>query len=189
MIRLLTGTIASSDTNHVVIATAGGVGYLVGVNSRFLGISGDSVTLHTYLAVRETALDLYGFIDPRDREFFELLLTLPGVGPKSAMQILDQADRSLIIEALRLEDAAHLAKLSPISKKTAEKIVLGLKDKVDTTFLPDTHETTTSSQYQDAFDTLMTLGYNPVSIRQVLDSADQTSTTSQMVKDALRQLS
>jgi len=189
MIRLITGTVASSSPHHVVLATAGGVGYIIGVHGRFLAIPGETVTLHTYLAVRETALDLYGFVNPLDREFFELLLTLPGIGPKSAMQILDQADRSLIIEAVRLEDPVHLSKLSPISKKTAEKIILGLKDKVDTTELGETVQINHSTQYQDAFDTLMTLGYNPVAIRQVLDVADQTATTSQLVKDALRQLS
>jgi holliday junction DNA helicase RuvA len=188
MIRLVKGVVASVHNNHVVVETASGIGYLVTVTKRLLVIPGDIVTLHTHLAVRETALDLYGFTDTTDLELFELLLTISGVGPKSALQILDQADRSLILEGIKLEDPAHLSKLSGLSKKTAEKIVLGLKDKIDTTIITNVTPSTTTA-YQDAFDTLVTLGYNPVSVRHVLDTMISTNSTSTLVKDALRQLS
>ncbi|MFM2424061.1 MAG: Holliday junction branch migration protein RuvA [Candidatus Parcubacteria bacterium] len=189
MIRLLTGTVFAIEPNQLVLMTAGGVGYGVGITNRLLLVPGEVTTLYTYLAVRETALDLYGFIDQADRQLFELLLTISGIGPKSALQIMDQADRSLIIEAITLEDPVHLTKLSAVSKKTAEKIVLGLKDKIDISLqtIPQTpiHDTI----YQDAFDTLVTLGYNPITIRQVLDQMTDFPTTSVVVSQALRVLS
>jgi holliday junction DNA helicase RuvA len=189
MIRLLTGTIASSTGNQIIIDTTSGVGYLVTVVRRFTGLPGEPVRLFTHLAVRETALDLYGFSDEADLTMFELLLTISGIGPKSAMQIMDQADRTLLLESLSLRDATHLTKLSGISKKTAEKIIMTLADKIGDTIFPSTTLAPTSSAYQDAFDTLITLGYNPTSIRTVLEKLPAGETTSILVKLALRELS
>jgi holliday junction DNA helicase RuvA len=100
---------------------------------------------------------------------------------------MDQADRTLIVEAVAAEDSVHLTKLSSISKKTAEKIILSLKDKLDTTII--TPAPVRGSHYQDAFDTLVTLGYNPQSVRQVLDAIGEKDSTSIIVTEALRQLS
>lgn len=187
MIRLLNGTVFEVTGNRLVLETAGGVGYFVTTTSRFLAQPGDNLRLYTHLAVRETSLDLYGFATLKEVEFFELLLTLSGIGPKSALQILDQADQTIIIEALKMEDPVYLTKTSGLSKKTAEKIVLGLKDKIDLTNLPDTNHRQ-NSHYQDAFDTLVTLGYNPQSIRSVLDNCKPELSTSALVAEALRHL-
>jgi holliday junction DNA helicase RuvA len=187
MIHLLAGNVAAVAPNQLVIMTAGGVGYGVGVTNRLLAVPGEAITLYTYLAVRETALDLYGFTDPADRELFLLLLTISGIGPKSALQIMDQADRALIVEAITLEDPLHLTKLSAVSKKTAEKIVLGLKDKITVVLETGPKTPVHDTVYQDAFDTLVTLGYNP--IRQVLDQMVDFPTTSIVVSAALRELS
>jgi Holliday junction DNA helicase RuvA len=122
-------------------------------------------------------------------ECFELLLTISGIGPKSAIQILDQASKDLIYEAARLEDPIHLHKLSGISKKTAEKIILGLKDKISDDMVTPTTTKEDTTMYQDAFDTLVTLGYNPLSVRQVLEANPTAVSTSALVTAALRQLS
>ncbi len=189
MIRLIEGTVASSTVNHVVIETASGLGYYVAIPTRLLCLPGERIRLHTHLAVRETALDLYGFTNAEDLVMFELLLTLSGIGPKSALQILDQAPRELIEEAVGLEDPTHLTKLAGVSKKTAEKIILGLKDKIDTTRLTHVSTPRNDSTYQDAFDTLVTLGYNPQSVRDVLETQPGDKTTSELVALALKQLS
>lgn len=187
MIRLISGTVVETSGNTLIIETPSGVGYLVAVTHRLIALPGEIIRLYTHLAVRETALDLYGFVNREDLDLFELLLTISGVGPKSALQIMDQADRSLIVEAVAAEDPLHLTKLSSISKKTAEKIILGLKDKLDTTIIPTTP--VRGTVYQDAFDTLVTLGYNPQSVRQVLDAIGTGDSTSVIVSEALRQLS
>jgi Holliday junction DNA helicase RuvA len=116
---------------------------------------------------------------------------MPKIGPKSALQILDQADVTLISEAISLEDPAHLTKLSGISKKTAEKIVTELKGKM--TFLSPQNSSVSAEAnteaYNDAFDTLITLGYNPVSIRRALEETVPEDSTSLLVKKALQKLS
>jgi len=188
MIRLIEGVVASSSGNQVVLETSHGIGYLVAVPSSVFATPGERIRLFTHLAVRETALDLYGFTTTDDLTLFELLLTLSGIGPKSAMQILDQASRSLILEAISLEDALHLTKHSGIGKKTAEKIILGLKDKVPMTAISGTAPRTDSA-YQDAFDTLITLGYNPQSVREVLANSEAETSTSALVARALKELS
>jgi len=190
MIRLVSGEVANVEAAGVVILNSG-LGYLVHVTKKAGIIPGDTVTLHTHMAVRENSLDLYGFQSESELQCFELLLTIPKIGPKSALQILDQADVPLIIEAVNLGDAGHLTKLSGVSKKTAEKIVTELKDKIEIltfttgTTTPDIHTTA----YNDAFDTLLTLGYNPINVRQVLESLGQGESTSTLVKLALRELS
>ncbi len=190
MIRLVSGEVTSVSGTGVVILV-GGLGYLVHTNKKAALLPGDTTTLHTYLAVRETALDLYGFLSNVELHCFELLLTIPKIGPKSAMQILDAADVTLIVEAINLGDAAHLTKLSGIGKKTAEKIVTELKDKIEVltfatgTIAPDAH----TESYNDAFDTLLTLGYNPVNVRRVLEEIGAGETTSTLVKLALQKLS
>lgn len=187
MIRLISGTVIETSGNTLIIETPSGVGYMVAVTHRLIALPGEMIRLYTHLVVRETALDLYGFLNREDLDLFELLLTISGVGPKSALQIMDQADRQLIVEAVAAEDPLHLTKLSSISKKTAEKIILGLKDKIDTTITPTVP--VRGTVYQDAFDTLITLGYNPQSVRQVLDAIEARDTTSALVSEALRQLS
>lgn len=188
MIRQITGTVFSVAGNRLVVSTAGGVGYLVYTLSRLTALPHDTITLFTHLAVRETALDLYGFATTTELELFELLLTISGVGPKSALQILEQADPELLVTAISQNDPTHLAKLSGIGKKTTEKIVLTLRDKIDAFVLTSAAVAPTGA-YQDAFDTLLTLGYNPQQVRQVLDTlVGEFPTTSLMVKEALRQL-
>jgi len=188
MIRSLTGVVQSIEGRRLVISTSGGLGYLVDTTSRVPAITGESLTLHTHLAVRETALDLYGFTEAADLELFELILTISGIGPKSALQIMEQATSDLLVESIRLSDAAQLSKLSGIGKKTAEKIVLTLKDKIDRLALAKQTSSVVSPVYQDAFDTLVTLGYNPQPVKIVLDGLRDVTTTSQLVKEALQRL-
>ncbi len=189
MIRMISGEIASVSGNRLVILTAGGVGYLVSTTSRVLAVPHDNILLYTHLAVRESALDLYGFTNTSELELFELLLSVSGVGPKSALQILDQADPALLVECINLDDATRLTKLSGISKKTAEKLVLGLRDKVHHLADIRTRDThVDGAVYDDAFDTLMTLGYNPSAIRTTLDELQHLHTTSDIVTEAIRRL-
>jgi len=187
MIRSITGHIDYYEGTVALIATISGVGYMIFTTSRHTWRTGDEVRLFTHLAVRETALDLYGFTTLAELELFELLLTIPKIGPKSGLQALEQANYDLLIECISSNDAGRLSKLSSISKKTAEKIVTELHNKLPPHLAQKT-DVTTSPQYQDAFDTLITLGYNPNDIRTVLDNLDQTISTSEMVSSALKVL-
>lgn len=189
MIRLLEGTISRHDASHITLITSGGVGYAVAVCAHDTLPDNEQARLFTHLAVRETALDLYGFSTPELLTFFELLLTIPKIGPKSALQILDQASITLITEAVKLGDATHLSKLSGMGKKTAEKVVLSLKDKLEHLPLPSTIADSHNPYYQDAFDTLVTLGYAPTDVRGTLDALPEATSTSDLVTRALKDLS
>ena len=117
MIRKISG-VADGVEEGVVVVEVGGLGYLVNTNAKIKSVQlGKPITFYTYLAVRENALDLYGFSNPDELEMFEMLLTLNRVGPKSALQIMSQADLTVLKKAVITEDAPYLTKLSGIGKK------------------------------------------------------------------------
>lgn len=131
MIGYLEGTVRAVRENHCIVV-AGGVGYKIfATKETLMRLELEAQTsLWTYLAVRESALDLYGFPAPEEQASFELLLTVSGIGPKSALGILDMASSETLRSAIASGNAAYLTSVSGIGKKTAEKIVLELKDKI-----------------------------------------------------------
>ena len=190
MIRTVTGTIDEIGENWLVV-NVHGIGYLVGcptLTNKFT--AGSTITLHTYLAVRETALDLYGFPEKDELRLFELLLGVPKVGPKSALQILTKTTSALLIEAAQKNDGVYLHKLSGIGKKTCENIVQFLHNKLDK--LPETSGTATNNLTQiqnDAIDALVSLGYDSSTAREtVLKISDKDSTVNSLVTQALKQI-
>jgi Holliday junction DNA helicase RuvA len=196
MIRQIRGDVADTHPTHIVVDVHG-VGYLIYTTAKTAFPIGEEVTLYTYLAVRETALDLYGFTSKDELSFFELLLTLPKVGPKTAMQILSQADIQLLQNTIISQDAAHLSKMSGMSKKTAEKIVLGLKDKFEETlYTRDEHGVTHSSEktsfMSDTIDALITLGYPQADARkvvqQIITEKPEITKANDAIRDALKLL-
>jgi Holliday junction DNA helicase RuvA len=189
MIRSLTGELTHVTDQYVTISVRG-VGYLVGTPAVNTGLSvGDSVTLHTHLAVRETALDLYGFTSIHELDIFELLLSVPKIGPKSGLQILTQASPDLLLEAIGKKDPGYLHKLSGIGKKTCENIVTALYDKIDG--LAVTSETAKSKGLNDvqtdAMDALVALGYDLSSARETIKNLSG-ETANELVSKALKQL-
>lgn len=189
MIRQLRGILLESGELEVVI-DVGGVGYLVHTPDAAFFTVGNEARLHTHLAVRETAMDLYGFAETESLRVFELLLTLPKIGPKSALQILAQADVSLLREAVNKNDAGYLSKLSGIGKKSAEKIVVGLRDKLGTA---DSDTTTSEIPHAaDTIDALIALGYTPQDARRVFIEITATNTSlsssAEIIKLALKYL-
>lgn len=193
MIRHIRGTVATAGLTSVVVDVHG-VGYLIYTTAKSSLVQGDEVTLFTHLAVRENAMDLYGFQTQEELSFFELLLTLPKIGPKSAMQILSQADLDLLRNAILSQDAAHLSKMSGIGKKTAEKVVLGLKDAFD-----DIGYGMTSSQNDilarnnptfasDTIDALITLGYPQADARKAVQQLISEKPEITKVNDAIKEV-
>lgn len=197
MIRQLSGTIAGHTANSVVVDVHG-VGYLVYTSVPGIQFEiGSKITLHTYLAVRETALDLYGFQLLDELEIFELLLKLPKIGPKSAAQILSQADITLLKEAVLQNDPTYLSKMSGIGKKSAEKIVAGLKEKFEAldieivgTGTPGATGVGQSDFASDTIDALIALGYPPNDARRAVNQLSATVTNANdAVREALKFLS
>lgn len=191
MIRSLEGQIADYTDTSVTV-TVHGLGYLVHTNAlRQHYEIGDTAFFHTHLAVRETALDLYGFKTPRELEYFELLLTIPKIGPKSALQILCQADPDLIATAVVMNDAEHLHTVAGIGKKTATNIVTTLAGKIDpttTSFSPSLTLTPQLTAGQtDAIDALVTLGYDAKEARALVLKLDATLPAKTLIQSVLTQ--
>jgi len=192
MIRRITGTVVDTNTTSVVIDVAG-VGYLIHTTVAGTSFPLESKqTFWTYLAVRETALDLYGFTTRDELEIFELLLGLPKVGPKSALQILAQADITLLKEAVAQEDPSYLTKMSGIGKKTAEKIVHELKDVfVERGFSDVANGANAAANWQqETIDALVALGYPQKAAREAVQALPPEITdTNTALTTALRNLS
>lgn len=190
MIRTLTGTITQANDISVVIDVRG-VGYLVGTPNKGGELQvDDNITLQTHLAVRETALTLYGFSSHSELDMFELLLNIPKIGPKSALQILVQATPNLLIESAQKNDPVYLHKMSGIGKKTCENIIIYLHKKVaDLQLATETIKDDFSQTQTDAIDALIALGYDVTSARESIKHlADKDSTVNSLVTQALKHI-
>src|SRR3989344_1569771 len=131
MIGRIEGTVSAKKTGFVILS-AGGIGYKIAATREALADlkAGEKAALWTHLAVREDSLDLYGFRTEEELYLFELLLTVSGVGPKSALAILDLAPVETLRSAIAQGNAQYLTKVSGVGRKTAEKIILELREKV-----------------------------------------------------------
>jgi Holliday junction DNA helicase RuvA len=189
MISLLRGHIIETGKRHVVLDIHG-VGYKVYVTEDALHSMkiGTETTLWTYLAVREDALDLYGFTSQKEKSFFELLISISGIGPKGALNILSLVSVDTLTNSIRSGSVAHLVKVSGIGRKTAEKIVLELKDKLGGMESGGEMSAGMSSD-MDAIEALRALGYDADEAREALKKIDpEISDTGKKVKAALKEL-
>lgn len=186
MIRRIQGEILGIGIFAVTVDVHG-VGYLIHTPSVLDGLhEGDTLTLHTHLAVRENALDLYGFLTVEELDMFTLLIGLPKIGPKSALLVMSQADVALLRKATLSGDATYLSKISGIGKKSAEKIVLGLRDKFGAS---DIVQGDYSDTDHDVIDALITLGYSQKESRDTLKKmTSDTTDTNTRIKAALKLL-
>jgi len=185
MISHLYGTVLDTNTRFLVL-DVGGVGYKVATTGIVLEKvkKGEKIALWTYLAVRENALDLYGFLLKEDLELFELLITVSGIGPKTALGVLAVVLPETIRLAISSENSSYLTKVSGVGKKVAEKIVLELKGKFE--YTPGE----SSDHFQkdsDALEALKSLGYSQNEARDALKKVPKdVEHTAEKVKQALK---
>lgn len=196
MIGHLTGT-ALEYNNGQLLLEVRGVGYLVNTIISAEDYKNSELSLWTYLAVRETSLDLYGFLQKTEKDLFVTLLQIPKIGPKSALQIMQKASEGLIWDCVAQGDHKRLAKTSGIGAKTAEKIVHELHDETPPIF-SDNNENSGLTGYpretEDLVETLIALGYHERDAYQVAheiattepDLLDQQGSA---IKKALQKLS
>ena len=189
MIAQLTGIITQEGEGSIILDVAG-VGYLIFVSPGTLEQlhkqKKDSVCLFTHLSVRENALDLYGFLNQEELHFFEMLISISGIGPKSALAILSIADVSTLKQAISSGDSSYLTKVSGIGTKIAKKIVLELNDKIEV--LEDT-EGTARREDMDTLEALKSLGYSMGEAREALKQVPRgVSGTSERLKEVLKLL-
>ena len=189
MIAQITGTVAQKTLTALVVLTQG-VGYKVHTTRDILQKTktGQTITLLTHLAVREDRLDLYGFPFQEELLLFEKLLTVSGIGPKSALAILNIAPVSKLKQAISAEDVAYLTKVSGIGKKSAAKIILELKDSV-TEEVGDSDKEDLRGE-KDALEALVSLGYSTAEARDALRRVkNKDGDTGTVVKESLKLLS
>ncbi|MFN2466781.1 MAG: Holliday junction branch migration protein RuvA [Gaiellaceae bacterium] len=186
MIARLRGRAVARRAGGLVL-DVGGVGYLVQATQSALGQAdgGGEVELETYLHVREDALQLYGFAEPAERELFEQLLSVSGVGPKVALAIVSGSSAADLRRAIALEDTARFQAIPGIGKKTAERVVLELREKLGA---PGTAAETggRSSPHLVARDALVELGYSVAEAERALAATDPESAPEERVRQALK---
>jgi holliday junction DNA helicase RuvA len=188
MIALISGKVAVRRGDHVVV-DCGGVGYRLAVSAETLKhvpAVGRDVLLHTHLIVRDDALALYGFSSEEERELFLMLLGVQAVGPKVALAVLSGAPPRELLRVVAAGDAARLQAAPGVGKRTAERIIVELREKVGAT-LPE--DSITVSRSDDpatlAREALLGLGYSANEIDALLDGASGDS-TEELISHALR---
>ncbi len=168
MISYLEGKILEKNEKFFTVNT-GSVGYRVFSHQRVLGkmpAVGQNISIWTHLYVREDALDLYGFLDKEELEFFETLISVPGIGPKSALGILEVASVNNLKQAIVSEDETFFTKVSGVGKKTAQRLIMELNSKLSKKFTPT--KGSDSAEMAEAMDALVGLGYKERDIRKML---------------------
>lgn len=186
MIGKLSGP-AETVGDKTLIVEAGGVGYLVNALPELVArAKGQILTLWTHLAVKENSLELFGFIEKDELVFFELLVDVPGIGPKSALAILSLAPPATLRQAIITGKTEYLTKVSGIGKKSAEKIVLELRDKLGKAATDDG----AFEAEEDVLEALKALGYPLREGREALRQVpEEIKEAEDRIKAALKILS
>ncbi len=184
MIARITGTILALNDRFAVIET-NGIGYRVFATAETLlkHKASEVISLWTVHIVREDAQELYGFETTADQDLFELLLGVSGIGPKSALSVMNVATIGTISRAVTMNDVSYLTKISGIGKKTAEKIILELRDK-----LPELHASELDASSHDVIDALVALGYSESAARDVMRTLDASLDTQTKIRAGLKML-
>ena len=189
MIALLEGQVAVRRGDHVIVS-CGGVGYRLAVSAetlRHVPAAGESTTIHTHLIVRDDALQLYGFATEQERDLFLLLLGVQSVGPKMALAVLSGGPPRELLAAVAAGDTARLQAVPGIGKRTAERIVVELREKVGAHAGAD--DTIVVHRGDDARmlarDGLLGLGFTAQEADALLDKA-KGDTPEDLIAEALR---
>ena len=208
MIGFLQGVVIQRQDTLLTLFV-GGVGYevhgtlnaLTAVNAPITakaGADSESVSLWIHHVVREDAQQLYGFADQAERTLFRELIRISGIGPKVAVAILSGMDSDGLVRAIQQEDAALLTKIPGIGKKTAERLVVEMKDRVQTLNLPESHSdaqtagiaesSASGSVSEEAESALISLGYKPAEAARMLSTLDAgvDDSVESLIRRALR---
>lgn len=189
MISKLTGFISDINERSITLDVSG-VGYEIFLSAGTLSgmlPSDIPITIYTYHHIREQSLELFGFLNRDTKKFFELMISVSGVGPRSALAILDVASLESLVGSITQGDSSYLQSVSGIGKKTAEKIVLEIRDKIGKLGIES--DMKSASDDSDVLAALQALGYTLIQARDVLKQIpNDLKTTNEKIKFALKQL-
>jgi Holliday junction DNA helicase RuvA len=188
MIAFLRGRVLDKQPNHIIVDVQG-VGYELHVPlSTYydLGDEGSDVSLRVYTHVREDALQLYGFLTELERQLFERLIAINGIGPKLAIAVLSGLDPRELVAAVQRGDVARLVSIPGVGKKTAERIGLELKDKLPAAMVPAAggEPAVGGDLRDDLLSALVNLGYQRAAAEKAVDAQVKTGAAS--FEDAMR---
>ena len=187
MIAYLKGEITHTGHNFLTL-DVGGVGYLLYATEetlKALNKQKKSAFVWTHLAVRETSMDLYGFVSRGEVLFFEMLISISGIGPKSALAIMNLESIEILSSAIAKGDTTYLTKVSGIGKKIAEKIIVELRDRISA----DDRNGIVHQEDAEAIEALNSLGYSTKEAREALKSIPKDiSGTEGRLREALKLL-
>lgn len=192
MIAQLRGALIDKRPNQVIV-DVGGVGYQVQVPlSTFAGLgtlrAETTLLIHTH--VREDQIALYGFLTAREKQCFELLISVSGVGPSVALKILSGLSLDELVPAVRKGDIAQLRRVPGVGQKTAERIILELRDKAAAVDITDSGKAAPRSQVEsDVSSALVNLGYESRSVERTIEQVRRQNTTfDELLRAALQKL-
>ena len=197
MIYNVKGILTYTDPNFAVVE-CGGVGFKCFVSMttlRELPSIGKEVNLYTYMSVREDALGLFGFFSVDELEAFKLLISVSGIGPKAAMAILSVLSPDKLSVAVSSGDVRSIQSAQGVGKKTAERVVLELKDKMlaiggaSSTVVEGIQAVSTNENAQEAVEVLVSLGFTQSDAAAAVGSMDKSLSVDDMVRKGLRLLS
>ncbi len=197
MIYNVRGTLTYTDINYAVVE-CGGVGFKCFVSMttlKELPPLGKEANLYTYLAVREDAMDLFGFATQQELDAFKLLITVSGVGPKAAMAVLSVLPPDRLSIAVSSGDVKSIQSAQGVGKKTAERIVLELKDKMlgiapsNAAAVQNIQAVASNSDAQEVVEVLVSLGFNQSDAATVVGAMDKGLSVDDMIRKGLKQLS
>jgi len=189
MIAYLKGRVVWYQENKIIINT-NGVGYLVELTDYpKMPVIGDVMELYVYTHVREDILALYGFRGMDERELFTRLLNVSGIGPKAALNILSTLDYNKLINAILTENIPLLKQVPGIGKKTAQRLILELKSKIDDLAI-DTGRIHVTSHDEELYQALQSLGYHPNEIEEAVSNInlDNQDSIEDKIKEVLSYL-
>lgn len=189
VIDSLTGRIAAKGPSHCVL-DVGGVGFRLAMSTGSLAAlphAGDTVTIHTRLQVREDELSLYGFESVAEKDLFEQLITVSGVGPKVALAALSSYEPSVLADAICGEDVSVISSVPGIGPKTAQRIILELKDKLGAAMGQTGRAVTAGGAVAEAREALLAMSFSAAEVASVLKGSTSKD-ASVLVRDALRRL-
>ncbi len=189
MIAQLSGRLLEKNPTAIII-DCGGVGYEVKISlNSFSQIGSDeNIRIYTKLIVREDAQLLYGFMSTDEREMFNQLISVSGIGPNTAMIMLSSLQTTEIAHAIQVEDVRTIQSIKGIGAKTAQRVIIDLKDKVLKMALSDENVTSSDNTARfEALSALVSLGFDKKSADKALDKvSDGSATVEKLIKEALK---
>lgn len=194
MYYYIKGTLVQKSDNYIVV-DANGVGYMIYTSLTSIanaGETGNSITMYTYLHVREDVMDLFGFTTLEEKDMFIHLISVSGVGPKAALAILSVAAPAKLAMAVVTNDVKMITKASGVGPKMAQRVILELKDKLKTeNFDIDMNEDIgeiPSDSRNEAINALIVLGYSPNDAQNAVKGIDAALSVEEIIKKALSSL-